>query len=101
MALYDKTNEAFFGNSVYVNVEWNEKEEDKWKFSTSSKAGTNPIMFSTSDPDIVEKDNTNLVFEMVMDVKTAEGIMEFAAGWCMIPVTDLQKNKPRTLKLDM
>lgn len=49
MALYDKKTEAFFGNSVYVNAEWNEKEEDKWKFNVSSKADTNGIVFTSSD----------------------------------------------------
>ena len=69
MALYDKKTEAFFGNSVYVNAEWNEKEEDKWKFNVSSKADTNGIVFTSSDQSLINQDQVKIVFELIMEVK--------------------------------
>lgn len=54
---------------MYVNAEWNEKEEDKWKFPSKSKADLNGVVLTTSDPTLFDKDETTVVFELIMEVK--------------------------------
>lgn len=44
-------------------------------------------MFITSENEIYDENVTNIVFELVMEVKSADGtINEFATGWCSVPV---------------
>jgi hypothetical protein len=105
VALYDTKSEAFFGNSTYVIADWAQSEEDKWKFqSGSSKATTNPIMFISSDAEIVNQDFTNIVFELIMEVKSSDGVInEFATGWCSVPLKDLRdpRSRSKVLKLEI
>lgn len=61
-------------------------------------------MFITSENEIYDENVTNIVFELVMEVKSADGtINEFATGWCSVPVWDLKdpKTRPKILKLDI
>lgn len=61
-------------------------------------------MFITSDNDVFDQDCTNIVFELIMEVKSSDGVInEFAAGWCSIPLKSLKdaKARPKVLKLDI
>ena len=55
-------------------------------------------MFITSDHEIVDKDCVNLVFELIMEVKSSASdgaINEFAAGWCSVPLVNMKDPKTR------
>jgi hypothetical protein len=103
MTLFDEVKEVFFSNSCYVNVEWTEKEEDKWRFPDPSKGSTNPIMFTTKDFDLVEQNHTSIVMEFIVEQKLGDEVTDFSCGWSSIPLKDLKdkKSRPKTLKLEI
>ena len=100
VALYDESTGKFFGNSVYINASWREADEDKWKFNKVSEIGTNPIMFRTSDQDLLDNDKINIVFELVIEMKFADGQTDFTCGWCSVSLKKLLE-KPKTLNLEI
>ena len=105
VSLFDKRSESFFGNSVFVDCKWTESEPDKWRFGEFSESGLNPIIFRTHDPDLVEHDGIDIIFEFIIDCIFGDSPkpIEMNCGWAAVPLKDFRekKTRPKSLKLEI
>lgn len=71
-------------------AEWNPANEDVWEFNQKAES-LNPVYFRTTATDDLNRQETMLVFELVVYVRSQNKTTEWTAGWAETPIATCEK----------
>ena len=87
VGFYNNKHQTVVYGTAFLQAEWDESNEDIWKFNTTSQVGTNPLVYRWSDKE--SANDIEILFEFVSSFKKGTKIVEVSNGWGKIPLTKI------------
>lgn len=92
VGLYDTMKQDLVYNSTFVVATWTPKQQDIWSFNNKATSSLNPLLFRTCQSDDLNRQQVQLIFELVVYMKTGKGTKEMSCGWAQTPLETLEKD---------
>ena len=81
IALFDKSNNKFIGNTVNVTATWNNSYEDRWYFNRNYISGENSIYIKVQELDEKKYKSVAIIFEFVIYYLKGNQLLEISCGY--------------------
>jgi len=69
VSIFNNGNSQYIANSAIVSSIHNMANPDKWKFNPWKSVGSNPLIFTSKDKEVVDSEQVDLIFEFVIVCK--------------------------------